>query len=115
MTNCEKVKSIHERNREKYEREQRVIMFARRRAGLTQAQVAAKIFVAHGTMACYECGKLKAPWEVLERVLPELKEMRQQTCEAYCGFAQECKDGRCRYRTKGMTQRRMDDGVENSV
>ena len=98
MTNREKVKSIHEQNREKYERTQRVITFARKRAGLSQREVAAKIYVATGTLSHYELGRLKAPWEALEKVLPELKKMRKNTCEAYCVCAEECKDGLCRLR-----------------
>ena len=94
----EAVLSCHERNRKKLERTQRVITFARKRAGLRQREVAAKIYVATGTLAHYEVGRLKAPWEALEKVLPELKEMREQTCEAYCEYSEACKDGLCRLR-----------------
>ena len=70
------VQRVHEKNRIKYERTQRVITIARKRAGITQRELARRIYVATGTMACYESGKLKAPWDVLERELPELKHMR---------------------------------------
>lgn len=100
------VLSCHERNREKLERVQRVIMFARKRAGMTQTQVAKRIYVTCGTMSCYECGKLKAPWEQLLEVLPELEEMREKGCEAYCKFSEECKDGKCKYRTRGIPSER---------
>lgn len=99
------VQRVHEKNRTKYEKVQRVITIARKRAGITQRELARRIYVATGTMACYESGKLKAPWDVLERELPELKHMREHSCEAYCPFAETC-GGVCKFRQKGFTQRK---------
>lgn len=98
----EKITRYYDSNSAKLERKQRVITIARMRRGMTQRELAAQVHVSDASISQYECGRIAAPWEALERVMPELKEMRKKGCEAYCSYPQPCVvTGRCKHRRIG--------------
>lgn len=95
--------SLHyEKLRQKLEHEQRVITIAREARGWTQNDLGEKIYVSASAISRYENGTAPAPWEALEKVMPELAEMRQKGCMEYCPFPQPCvPTGKCKYRKLG--------------
>ena len=102
---CGAVQRCYENNRRKLERVQRVITIARELRGMKQVELARRIFVAQPVLSNYEAGKLPAPWDALDQVMPELKEMREKGCEAYCDSAELCKTGLCKYRMRSRPKK----------
>ncbi len=95
--------ALHYENlRLKLEKEQRVIVMAREARGWTQKDLGEKIYVSASAISRYENGTAPAPWGELEKVMPELTEMRQKGCMEYCPFPQPCvPTGKCIYRKLG--------------
>lgn len=56
---------------------QEVIRQARKARGWTQKDLAKRLYVAKAMIYRYETGRIKAPWDELYRVLPELEELRK--------------------------------------
>ena len=85
--------------------EGRCITIARIRADMRQWELGEKIHAEQVTVSVWERGKNRPDWKLLERILPELAEIRKKGCTAYCGHASECiSRGECyyaRYRVKG--------------
>ena len=98
---AQRLRAHYANMRAQLEQSQRVITFARKQRGWTQAQLAKKLFVVPSAVSRYENGICKAPWEDLERIMPELAEMRQKGCMAYCPRPQLCVVGKCRFRRNG--------------
>lgn len=88
--------------RGRFEKEQRVITIARRARGWSQDTLAKMIYVSVATLSHYENGISPAPWDDLEKVMPELKEMREKGCMEYCPYPQPCvPTKKCIYRKVG--------------
>lgn len=84
------------------EKEQRVITIARVGRGWSQEDLAKIIHVTVATLSHYENGISPAPWDDLEKVMPELKEMREKGCMEYCPYPQPCVPTKqCIYRKVG--------------
>lgn len=64
--------------------DQRIITIAREARGWTQAELGEKIFTEKSCVSRYERGMVRAPWEILYDVMPELREMRENGCAYYC-------------------------------
>lgn len=62
---------------ELYADEQKPIAEARKSRGWSQGQVAAMLGVSHQTVSHWEHGRMKAPWNKLYEIMPELKEVHQ--------------------------------------
>lgn len=78
--------------------EGRCITIARIRAGMKQWQIGEKCFAEQAAVSSWETGKAKPDWEQLEKILPELPEIRKAGCNAYCNHAEECLSrGECYY------------------
>ncbi len=76
--------------------EGRCITIARIRAGMTQYELADRLHYTTMSVGRWETGQRIAPWNLLSSVLPELPEIREKGCMAYCPKADECKkDGKC--------------------
>ena len=82
--------------------EGRYIMIARKRAGMTIDELAKKLYICGGTLKTWENGrKKKLPWDEIEPVLPEVKEIREKGCEAFCPSPKACLGGgKCYYSGK---------------
>ena len=82
--------------------EGRYIMIARKRAGMRIDELAEKLYISGGTLKSWEKGrKKKLPWDEIETVLPEVKEIREKGCEAFCLSPKACiGGGRCYYNWK---------------
>lgn len=82
--------------------EGRYIMIARKRAGMTIDELAKKLYICGGTLKTWESGrKKKLPWDEIEPVLPEVKEIREKGCEAFCPSPKACLGGgKCYYSGK---------------
>lgn len=82
--------------------EGRYIMIARKRAGMTIDELAKKLYICGGTLKKWESGrKKKLPWDEIEPVLPEVKEIREKGCEAFCPSPKACLGGgKCYYSGK---------------
>lgn len=82
--------------------EGRYITIARKRARMTIDQMAEKLYVSRSTLGCWERGKRKKiPWDEIEKVLPEVKEIREKGCEAFCPSQKACLGGgKCYYSGK---------------
>lgn len=92
----------YEKLRQKLEKEQRVITIAREARRWTQDELGEMTHFSSSAISRYEGGTAKAPWEALEKVMPELAEMRQKGCMEYCPFPQPCvPTGKCIYRRLG--------------
>lgn len=89
----------NEKKPKKHYTEGRCITVARIRAGMSQAELAEKIFYNSSAVAVWEQGKNKPNWEVLHKALPELTEIRANGCAAYCEKPTYCQngDGSCYY------------------
>ena len=82
--------------------EGRYIMIARKRAGMTIDELAGKLYICGATLKTWEKGrKKKIPWDEIEPVLPEVKEIREKGCEAFCPSPKACLGGgKCYYSGK---------------
>lgn len=90
----------------KYEHTQRVIMIARRKRGMTIEDLADKLYVHPSTLQAWEGGRSKAPWDEIERVMPEVAEMREHGCLHYCEKVAQCQEsGVCAFRKKGKPKK----------
>lgn len=65
------------RNTEMYGAEQTVIKEVRLKMGLSERALGAMIGVTASAIAHYEAGRVKAPWDKLTAVMPELEEARR--------------------------------------
>lgn len=76
--------------------EGRCITIARVRAGLTSAKVACLVHYTPCLVRDWERGVRTPHYEELYDILPELPEIREKGCVAYCPKANVCKkDGKC--------------------
>lgn len=76
--------------------EGRSITIARVRAGMTSVEVARRLNYTVTTISLWETGVRKPHWDELCAILPELPEIREKGCAAYCPKAAWCKqDGNC--------------------
>ena len=82
--------------------EGRYIMIARKRAGMKIVELAEKLYISGSTLKTWENGrKKKLPWDEIEPVLPEVKEIREKGCEAFCPSPKACLGGgKCYYSGK---------------
>ena len=82
--------------------EGRYIMIARKRAGMKIDELAEKLYICGATLKTWEKGKKKKlPWDEIETVLPEVKEIREKGCEAFCPSPKACLGGgKCYYSGK---------------
>lgn len=82
--------------------EGRYIMIARKRAGMKIDELAKKLYISGATLKTWEKGrKKKIPWDEIETVLPEVKEIREKGCEAFCPSQKACLGGgKCYYSGK---------------
>ena len=82
--------------------EGRYIMIARKRAGMKIDELAKKLYICGETLKTWEKGrKKKLPWDEIEPVLPEVKEIREKGCEAFCPSPKACLGGgKCYYSGK---------------
>ncbi len=84
---------------------QRIITIARRKRGWRQEDLAQKMYRTKENISLYECGVELAPWDELERVMPELQEMRQKGCAFYCDTPTACRIGPCKFARKGRPRK----------
>lgn len=70
-------KACRERNMALYAKKQRVIRDARQARGWRQRDLAERLGVTQVSVRYYESGAVKAPWDKLIAVMPELKELRR--------------------------------------
>lgn len=78
--------------------EQIVIRIARMKRHWSLKDFADHIYYSTKHVSDFELGRSVAPWEVLYTAMPELKEMREKGCEAYCSQPRPCLGGgTCRY------------------
>ena len=77
-------------------------MSARKRAGMRYDELAKKLYICVETLKTWESGrKKKFPWDEIETVLPEVKEIREKGCEAFCPSPKACLGGgKCYYSGK---------------
>lgn len=85
--------------------DQRIITIARRARGWRMDDLADRIFTAKSAVSKYESGLVRAPWELLYRVMPELREMRKKGCVSYCDSSHLCRLGRCKYGRRGRPRK----------
>ena len=71
-----------EANKQKYAGTQGVIRIARKQAGLTQKELGRLCGLSHAMICYWESGAQKANWDLLFRVLPQLREMVGTEVEA---------------------------------
>jgi ribosome-binding protein aMBF1 (putative translation factor) len=71
-------KASRERNMALYAEKQRVIRDARQARGWLQKDLAEKLGVTQACVRYYECGAVKAPWDKLTAVMPELQEVKHE-------------------------------------
>lgn len=71
-------KASRERNMVLYGETQRVIRDARLARGWTQTHLAGLLGVTQVSVRYYEMGAVKAPWDRLVRIMPELKEVKHE-------------------------------------
>lgn len=71
------------RNQEQYAEEQKIIREARLARGWSQKKLGEKVGVTAGCISHYEFGRVKAPWDKLYVVMPELKEARENEKETH--------------------------------
>lgn len=75
-------KRRREANKQKYAEAQSIIRIARKQAGLTQKELGRLCGLSHSMICYWESGEQKANWDVLFRVLPQLREMVGTEVEA---------------------------------
>lgn len=73
----ESMRQYYLRNTEMYGAEQIVIKEVRLKMGLSERALGAMIGVTASAIAHYEAGRVKAPWDKLTAVMPELEEARR--------------------------------------
>lgn len=92
--------------------EGRCITIARVRAQMTSADLAEKLFFTSAYVRMWERGVREPHWDELYGVLPELPEIREKGCSAYCPKASICKkNGTCLMAAQAKTARRNKDVV----
>ena len=101
---CIKVRGNVQRA-EMLRKDQRVITIARRDLGWTMDDLAERIYTSKSAVSKYESGLVRAPWELLYRVMPELREMRENGCAYYCDQSHLCRLGRCKYGRRGRPRK----------
>ena len=69
-------KAYREANKDKVAAQQKSIALARKAQGMTQSGLAAIVGVTQATVSLWETGALKANWDKLCAVLPELEAYR---------------------------------------
>ena len=69
-------KAYREANKDKAAAQQKSIALARKAQGMTQSELAAIVGVTQATVSLWETGALKANWDKLCAVLPELEAYR---------------------------------------
>ena len=69
-------KAWYEANKDKVAAQQKSIALARKAQGMTQSGLAAIVGVTQATVSLWETGALKANWDELCAVLPELEAYR---------------------------------------
>lgn len=74
---AEMMRQYYARNQERYRKEQSVIRAARMARGWSQKNLGDKVGVTATCISHYELGRVKAPWDELYVVMPELKEARE--------------------------------------
>ena len=93
--------------------EGRCITIARVRAEMTSAELAEKLYFTSAYVRMWERGVREPHWDELYGVLPELPEIREKGCAAYCPKASICKkNGICIIAAQAKTARRNKDIVE---
>lgn len=85
--------------------EQRIITIARRARGWRMIDLAERIYTVASAVSKYENGLIRAPWELLYDVMPELRVMRENGCAAYCDSPHLCRLGRCKYGRRGRPRK----------
>lgn len=85
--------------------DQRIITIAREARGWTQAELGEKIFTEGSCVSRYERGMVRAPWEILYNVMPELREMRKHGCAYYCDTPHICRIAPCKYARCGRPRK----------
>lgn len=96
--------------------EGRCITIARVRAGMTSVEVANRLFYRDAVVRMWERGARKPHWDELYALLPELPEIREKGCAAYCPKAEVCKrDGKCPMAYAAKTKGRIDPDVVRVV
>ena len=85
--------------------DQRVITIAREARGWTQAELGEKLYTEASAISKYERKVIRAPWELLYVVMPELREMRKNGCVSYCDSSHLCHLGRCKYGRRGRPRK----------
>ncbi len=93
------------KNRMEIGNSQRIITIARLKRGWRQIDLADRMYRLKGDISLYERGAVKAPWDELYRVMPELAEMREQGCAAYCDTPHICRIAPCKYARKGRPRK----------
>ena len=88
-----------------YAKEQRIITIARLRRGWKQEDLAWKLGCEQTDVSRYELGKVRAPWKRMYAIMPELEQMREKGCAAYCDSAHLCRLGACKYGKRGRPRK----------
>ena len=62
-------------------------------------QLAEKLYISENTLKNWERGRTKKlPWDEIEAVLPEVREIRRNGCDKYCPSPKACLGGgKCYY------------------
>ena len=91
--------------RELLKKDQRIITIARRARGWRMDDLADRIYTAKSAVSKYENGLVRAPWDLLYGIMPELREMRENGCAYYCDQPHLCRLGRCKYGRRGRPRK----------
>ena len=91
--------------RELLKKDQRIITIARRARGWRMDDLADRIYTAKSAVSKYENGLVRAPWELLYSIMPELREMRENGCAYYCDQTHLCRLGCCKYGRRGRPRK----------
>ena len=105
LKQSEYISRRREQNHSRLGNSQRVITIARRRRGWRQIDLAERMYRRKEDISSYECGTAAAPWDELERVMPELAEMRVKGCAAYCDTPHICRIAPCKYSHNGRPRK----------
>ena len=100
-----RTKEYRRRNFEEYGNSQRVITVARINRKMRQSDLAALLFYSPTVISHMENGYMPAPWDELERIMPELAEMREKGCAAYCDTPHICRIAPCKYTRRGRPRK----------